>query len=1506
MSLNEVRMLTRDQAARAAGAQAEENQAPVDGDEMANELAVDAGERLAIVNMRQKHNSTLASLMNKATIVLKGRQNYVVWIKMINKITRMCEEADDDYLFTYIVAAMSDEIKEMVVSRAEDSREVLAYLEGAYGGVNLHTRHAADNTWDDMKLAADTTGEKLIMMVANARAEKERHGDIVTERNHIRKLMAIVNHFPAAATAHHTMLLIYDAQLAVNRDDRRQAEILVGQRLELEANIRVGLDVWRVQARPLAAAATASPPRGGGRICWNCDVAGHTWFECKEKLKPSLQRRKEGGSKPPTESKNRLTAVTIGGDVALTTTRSPVGQRFWLDSAATIHVTNDMRDFTVGTYRPVAPHAYSGSVAAAEGTIVGVGVVTFEDHNGLVELEQVHYDPKGSYKLVSQGKLRLRGATFIYSGDNDERCSIVIKATGAVVLELMLGGPHDFYCFPVPCKTGEAVAYSLVESAYDIEDVVCVTHVHPWAERHHVNDSTVEASMAKDLITGVSEEKAVALCEPCTSGKLKRRPIRAHGGKKTQTPGERLHIDILIAGHTSFEGFTCALVVVDEASRYKMLAGMRKKSEALDALKKIVKRITNRWPERRVRALVADGDGAFSSVEFIAFADEHGIAIERVVPAFHEGAAVVERSNGLIRTQAKALLRDSGFPLAAWWHACTVGVKMLNVLYSASLTTSPMQLWDAPACPVDVSHWHRFGAACYFVNERTRTVNKFEGRGDLGFLLGYHPVRSQAFFILAAGKIHHVTNVIFDETATYASRNAIVVNSDAIERLFREAELGGGVGDGDDDDNDNTVPNPTVVIDDDDDKVGGGTTDLAPSAVVPSAVTLPSAVLPSAVTLPSAVLPSAVPLLPSAVLPSAATLPSAVLPSAVPVLPSAAVDAVDAIADEAEANSTLPRGDGSFEVVVIKSHERKNGVMKYLTVWSTGEETMEPMTSFVYPDQRGNRMVNTAFAKYCRAHGLKPRGVVLATTAADVEPKTIADVYAHPHCDQYLVAMEAELRALFDPARPTLVQVDGRPPNTRAVVSSKWVFKSRSEAEAAMKGNTKRARLVAQDMPHLRTMEVDTYAPVVSLVEMRLALAFGFERHHRMYHGDVPTAFLKASVPTRRYIYAPKDDPELSGVYEVTMNLYGWRDGPRSWYRHLIERLRQLFDHVVMVADCVLLIKGDVIIVLFVDDLVVSIDPRVDPPTILQPLADEFGITWVHLDVDTAIEFVGTRISSDGVTMTFDTKQAIDEFVGTAGVHNHQVPIPVSTDSDEVIEQEPIDNMRAEVGKLAWISRTSRPDLANATRILQQWLSKSFVGQDAVLSHIKGYLRATRELSMTWTRRTSAIQWSIKVYTDASIGRDVSHHRAPKGILIFLNDNLVEWRSTVPHYAKAIDCTTSSKEAELMALEDGIKCAIYIKDVMSDFLGGEILVPMIWCDNLDLVNVIHQRSSVRAFKHLLKSHVRFCVDAVSKGVVDLQHIYGVDNPADMLTKSVGRVAIRKFQEAVGLKYAGGV
>ena len=205
-------------------------------------------------------------------------------------------------------------------------------------------------------------------------------------------------------------------------------------------------------------------------------------------------------------------------------------------------------------------------------------------------------------------------------------------------------------------------------------------------------------------------------------------------------------------------------------------------------------------------------------------------------------------------------------------------------------------------------------------------------------------------------------------------------------------------------------------------------------------------------------------------------------------------------------------------------------------------------------------------------------------------------------------------------------------------------------------------------------------------------------------------------------------------------------------------------------------------------------------------------------------------------------------------------------------------------GKVGWLARGSRPDLL----FPQVEMSTKFVKgkvRDLLVAH-KAMRRIQANQSAFQIKSLGAFsEWSVEVSTDASLGNLNEGVNSTGAILVILANNKgtcvpILWKTN-----KLRRIVDSTLEAECIALGEGLKEAIYIREIIEEIcnLGFKSVPLRAIVDNKNMVDAIHSTAPVEDKR--LRRDVSKIKEMLNTGEVSsVSWCPGKDQLADCMTK----------------------
>ena len=477
-------------------------------------------------------------------------------------------------------------------------------------------------------------------------------------------------------------------------------------------------------------------------------------------------------------------------------------------------------------------------------------------------------------------------------------------------------------------------------------------------------------------------------------------------------------------------------------------------------------------------------------------------------------------------------------------------------------------------------------------------------------------------------------------------------------------------------------------------------------------------------------------------------------------------------------------------------------------------------------------------------------------------------------------------------------------------------------------GRPKRAkyRIVALGNldPHDWT-KPDCYAPVMSMLELRLMISIAIKFKRILKSGDFKQAFVQALLPPEeQYVLRPPigcPHTEKNTYWKLQRTLYGLKRSPRHWYEKAIQILSKMGLQQCPNAPClftgtILPGKPPLYLGLYVDDFIFfsesdEVEQHFEKELQKATQVDFMGnvthflglrFQWrkTHTDLKVHISqeaFSDNLIQQAGLS-TISAKTNLTPFRSGNPVDS----IENNNEYDPTLEKE----MRSYVGSLLWLSIGTRPDLSTITNILAQYQNRPTRKHIAAAKYAIRYLKGTKELGLTFSSEGQSNDKidgflnfpvntpSMSALTDANWGPqdqsipksnkilpklDLFKTRSISGYVLTLHGP-IHWQSK-----RQTITARSSAEAEIYATDECVKQLLYIRNIIKDLgLEKHLLKKKtkIYNDNMACVIWTSNKTS----KGLRYIQIRENATRENKHLFDIQHISGKLNIADIFSKEV--------------------
>jgi len=214
------------------------------------------------------------------------------------------------------------------------------------------------------------------------------------------------------------------------------------------------------------------------------------------------------------------------------------------------------------------------------------------------------------------------------------------------------------------------------------------------------------------------------------------------------------------------------------------------------------------------------------------------------------------------------------------------------------------------------------------------------------------------------------------------------------------------------------------------------------------------------------------------------------------------------------------------------------------------------------------------------------------------------------------------------------------------------------------------------------------------------------------------------------------------------------------------------------------------------------------------------------------------------------------------------------------------------IGCLMYASVCTRPDISFAVNVLARFVSDPAKRHWDYAIRVLNYLRYTPTAGVYFDSRCSL---EIKTFTDAAEGDPLMNHGQTGIVLKMKNGGAFSWTSV-----KQKSCHLDICYAEQVALTEGLKDVLAVSYLHED-LAVELVRPLeLYCDNEAVIKRI--KGAHKTYENrFINRRMNFTREYYDEEVININHISGSKNPADMFTKPLPEPAFILHREEIGMR-----
>jgi len=411
-------------------------------------------------------------------------------------------------------------------------------------------------------------------------------------------------------------------------------------------------------------------------------------------------------------------------------------------------------------------------------------------------------------------------------------------------------------------------------------------------------------------------------------------------------------------------------------------------------------------------------------------------------------------------------------------------------------------------------------------------------------------------------------------------------------------------------------------------------------------------------------------------------------------------------------------------------------------------------------------------------------------------------------------------------------------------------------------------------------------------------------------------AYTQAGIESPTYLEVPKHGKVKGAVrgkhaLKLKVNWYGMCQAGRVWNQHLTNKLTKEQGFVQSKVDPCVFYKEGVILAIYTDDTIVFAKDNTVRDRIVKELESSFNISS---EGDIA-DFLGVkleRLEDGGIQMTQPhliesiLKDLHLDAPNAKGKQTPAAPSKILQRHADSPDAEPPFHYRSVIGKLAFLDKSTRPDISYAVHQCARFAAAPKQQHVDAVKHIGRYLLTTRDKGMIYHPDDTG----LICFADADFAGnwssqadpyDPSVARSRTGYIISFAGCPIAWKSAVQ-----TETATSTTVAEYLSLSTSLRDVIPLLQLMRELREQGFKDPpsmaQMHCkcmeDNVGALEMarIHKLRPRTKFLATKWHHFREYVD--DKKEISVHKVSTEEQLADIATKPLAVDLFTKFRNKI--------
>ena len=440
----------------------------------------------------------------------------------------------------------------------------------------------------------------------------------------------------------------------------------------------------------------------------------------------------------------------------------------------------------------------------------------------------------------------------------------------------------------------------------------------------------------------------------------------------------------------------------------------------------------------------------------------------------------------------------------------------------------------------------------------------------------------------------------------------------------------------------------------------------------------------------------------------------------------------------------------------------------------------------------------------------------------------------------------------------------------------------------------------------------ETYAAALKWSSIRFFLTQALIHGWHTRQLDFVLAYPQADVECDLYLEIPQgfefEGSRKTHCLKLIKNLYGSKAAGRVWQQHLFKGLTDIGFRQSDTDECVFY-KGSTIFMVYTDDGIFCGPDQGEISQCMTELGARFEITDEG-DID---EYLGVKVTrtQDG-TITLTQPHLIDSIIADLGFKENtkgkDTPAPSTASIDRDLngkEHSESWEYRSVIGKLNFLEKSTRPDIAFAVHQCARYSSNPKESHSAAVRYIVRYLMNTRDKGLILRPNGH----SFVCYVDADFqggwdintaAEDSTTAKSRTAYIIMYGGCPIVWASKMQ-----TDIALSTTESEYSALSEAAREVLWLMGLMTEVkerMSPETIdVPTIKCtifEDNEGAKAMATVPKMRPRTKHINGRMHHFRSAVASGKLTIESIDTTNQLADIGTKPLAKDLFTRLRKEI--------